>query len=72
MKLTPWFSGDVKPVRPGVYRRRFRHFLFGMQFCRWDGKHWHVGAKRVRTAAIVNAVSWIQLDNVTEWQGVLK
>lgn len=37
-KLTPWFPGDVKPVRPGVYSRLFR----GRRplYARWDGDKW--------------------------------
>lgn len=40
-KLTPWFSGDVKPVRVGVYRTKQPDgSLF---FNKWDGKQWFYG-----------------------------
>lgn len=36
-KLTPWFPGHVKPVRPGVYQVDGN---FGMGWKNWDGSHW--------------------------------
>lgn len=37
LKLTPWFSGDTKPLkdRVGVYKRDYGPF--GVAFCWWDG-----------------------------------
>ena len=37
-KLTPWFNYIVKPVRKGIYERKFH----GRQshWSRWNGKHW--------------------------------
>ena len=37
MKTTPWFPGDVKPVRVGVYQRS-GHGLHPFSY--WDGLHW--------------------------------
>jgi len=45
-KTTPWFDGNVKPVRVGVYMRRY-HRGGGMEvtlFSFWDGIHWIMGA----------------------------
>lgn len=44
-KLTPWFPGDVKPARPGVYERCYAQDMPGeMQpmkcYCYWNGKQW--------------------------------
>lgn len=38
-KLTPWFPGEVKPVRQGVYQQKsgFGDSI-GYQF--WDGRQW--------------------------------
>ena len=39
MKLTPWFSGDQKPVRVGVYQRKYvdqPNFSFAL-YAYWDG-----------------------------------
>jgi hypothetical protein len=39
--LTPWFAGNVKPVRIGLYRTRDanRHQWFNW----FDGERWHWG-----------------------------
>lgn len=40
-KLTPWFAGDVKPVRVGYYQRRYsnnRHDLTNNMPDYWDGE----------------------------------
>jgi hypothetical protein len=47
-KLTPWFPGDVKPVRKGWYEtgtngvlhHRSRGFLTGRPFRYWTGFEW--------------------------------
>lgn len=37
-KFTPWFSGEVKPARPGVYQRLYP---FGaVAYSRWNGQNW--------------------------------
>jgi hypothetical protein len=45
MKLTPWFPGEVKPYRPGVYECQWRpiQFMGGRWFNEWDGKQWRYG-----------------------------
>lgn len=42
MKLTPWYPGDVKPVRVGVYERLYYD---GERTCfsRFDGASWRAG-----------------------------
>ena len=49
MKTTPWFPGDVKPVRVGVYERRgqSRNRLFS----NWNGVAWGILAVCPFTAA---------------------
>lgn len=39
-ELTPWFDGDVKPVRVGVYQRKVDS---GFYYCHWDGSIWCFG-----------------------------
>ena len=36
MKLTRWYSGDQKPVRVGVYKRKYSNRT--TYYCYWDGK----------------------------------
>ena len=41
MKLTPWYPGDVKPVREGVYERDYGAAgLLEHRYCYWNGKWW--------------------------------
>ena len=37
MKFTPWFPGDVNPVRVGVYERDY-HDGYSC-YCYWDGRY---------------------------------
>lgn len=49
-KKTPWFGGDVKPVRPGVYQQMIGSgAMLGYQ--RWDGKHWYAWCEAADEAA---------------------
>lgn len=46
-KLTPWFSGTVKPARVGVYERDYGQQAnpdLGSQYQFWDGVNWLYGA----------------------------
>jgi hypothetical protein len=45
-KLTPWFPGHIKPVRPGVYERDLSHGPYAL----WTGRIW-LAAKRTKTQA---------------------
>lgn len=50
-KLTPWFPGDVKPARPGVYKRKRPVGLraFGC-FSYWDGRRWRMSSSSLKEA----------------------
>jgi hypothetical protein len=37
-KLTPWYSADVQPVRPGLYQRDIEGDLY---WGWWDGRQWN-------------------------------
>ena len=39
MKLTPWFSGDAKPVREGVYQVAYWN-KDQTSYSYWDGSKW--------------------------------
>jgi hypothetical protein len=49
MKLTPWFSAKVKPVRVGVYE--IRMYCLPRWYRRWSGKCWYAGSSSVDEAA---------------------
>lgn len=65
-KLTPWFPGDVKPVRPGVYLRELGGEPY---YSRWDGFSWKFSQKTIRMAAREKQTS---LNQGTPWRGLAK
>jgi len=48
-KFTPWFPGNVKPVRVGVYQRQYNCPPTNW-FCYWDGKLWGCAEKKAKDA----------------------
>lgn len=67
MKLTPWFSGDQKPVRKGVYQRVFKnkkHYSF------FNGMRWFVGSGSPSTARTYEG--WDTSFQNLPWRGVMK
>ncbi len=70
MKLTPWFSGDQKPVRMGVYQRAYADA--GEKYCYWDGQYW--GSPTV-TAKGADHWSFATNESIYQnlpWRGVMK
>lgn len=63
-KLTPWFPGDVKPARKGVYERDFPN---GSLYSRWNGRHWIFGYYAVEHAATRVGKSLYQTKR---WRGL--
>jgi hypothetical protein len=64
-KLTPWFPGDAKPYRPGVYERR------GFGTCRfslWDGSMWRWSYDSVSQAASASRVRARRQN--CDWRGL--
>jgi hypothetical protein len=69
MKLTEWYPGTVKPVRDGVYQRRFARDDEPV-FCMYKGGKWRVWANSPE-----NAEAYVSISAVQEryhWRGVLK
>jgi hypothetical protein len=69
MKLTQWFSGDVKPVHIGVYERRLK-FTTDVYYSLWDGENWQWLYWTVKDAA-ASAGAPSAFQNLP-WRGVLK
>lgn len=67
MKLTPWFSGDQKPVRVGVYLRDYGDGVF---WCYWNGIDWCVGSIFADKAMF--CTDCITLFQNLPWRGVMK
>lgn len=51
MKMTPWFPGDVRSVRVGVYERLYNPDW--ARFCHWNGVFWSVCGLTARIADLV-------------------
>jgi hypothetical protein len=50
MILTPWFPGDVKPVRPGVYMQ-WCGFELDVGYQHWNGEFWGFWCSTVEAAS---------------------
>lgn len=69
MKLTPWFSGDTKPVRPGVYERLFSNGCSA--YSRWNGSVWF-RARSTPEDAASREIRQSPFQRTLKWRGVLK
>lgn len=67
-KLTPWFPGDVKPARVGVYQQ-FCGLGDRIGYQRWDGRAWHLWAGSPEEAAGINRPATSSAQNDT-WRGL--
>ena len=73
MKLTPWFSGDQKPVRVGVYQRKnseYEHYIPTSHFSYWDGAAWCASAHDMLLARAYSR--YVSLSQNLPWRGVMK
>ena len=68
MKLTPWYPGKTKPVRKGVYQRRYGPGEIFFYY--WNGEHWGMYGRTVGSATRWSyaASGWQDLP----WRGVEK
>lgn len=65
---TKWFSGHVKPVRPGVYEREFPAFVL---FAEWTGHEWLCGSFMIARARRIRVVSSLQPGrDCVRWRGI--
>lgn len=63
-KLTPWFSGDVKPARSGVY---VRDLGFAVLYAMWNDAAWLDGRRSAEDTRYVTTVSAYQN---APWRGL--
>lgn len=54
-KLTPWFPGDVKPARKGIYQRLYPYDK--VQHCYWTGRSWRAGTWHAGNSMVVKFAS---------------
>lgn len=67
MKLTPWFSGDLKPVRVGPYPRQFVDKEF---YSFWNGHFWGFISTSLELA--YENREFHSLHQCLPWRGLLK
>lgn len=65
--LTPWFPGDVKPVRPGVYETDARGSRLRC-FQHWNGRFWGMACKTLDGAELYADDSSNYQDD--KWRGL--
>ncbi len=68
MKLTPWFPGTVKPVRSGVYQRKYSSGKF--LYCYWNGHHFECAARTIEDS--LNGFMGTSMTQNLPWRGVAK
>jgi hypothetical protein len=67
-KFTPWFHGKIKPVRVGVYERKF---IDTPGFSYWDGKNWFIRALCENDAAYYGRKWYLISENQSRpWRGL--
>ena len=59
MKLTNWIPGNVKPVRVGVYQRKYdqNSIASSTWYCYWNGEFWGMYGATPKDAAEVKDIS---------------
>ena len=73
-EVTGWLDGSQKPVRPGVYERKFEAMRLH-DFAKWDGRRWMIGYGTPEEADnLVMHESLYQpwFDNGFQWRGLTK
>jgi hypothetical protein len=66
LKRTPWFSHGVKPLRPGVYERRYASGA--ILFSEWTGHNWLFAAATSSEAVKRRDVSYATVA----WRGLVE
>lgn len=69
MQLTPWFPGDLKPVRVGVYERKYD--TTQTAYCHFDGQNWRFGTTSLHFASDAASKRLSNAQNLP-WRGVMK
>lgn len=67
-ELTDWISGDLKPVRDGVYQRCYSHSAHPIYSKFYEG-HWYCWNSTVEKASESKFISIVQH---LKWRGIKK
>ena len=68
MKLTPWFTGQTKPSRTGVYQRDAFSSLYTYSY--WNGKQWMWTGSTVKSAHNHNGMP--SSHQCEPWRGIAR
>jgi hypothetical protein len=74
MKLTPWYSSHIKPVRIGLYETRFDRINYGTWingFSFWNGTKWACSFPTLEHA-FKNKTWIIGAIQDKQWRGLTK
>lgn len=67
MKLTKWFSANVKPVRTGVYQTQY---YAGGGYSMWNGEKW--GSERDSINGAVKNPNYRMAAQDKPWRGLVE
>lgn len=65
MKLTPWFDGCQKPVRPGPFRRKYVGRV--VWSCWWQGRWGVMGETKEKAVGLRSIAS---NEQCLPWRGI--
>lgn len=65
MKVTGWFKGHQKPVRVGVYQRKYGLKIW---YCYWNGENFCSGCANAQAAALYKTQASTLQNSV--WRGI--
>lgn len=68
-RMTRVYSGNQKPVRVGVYRRRSIYGA-GLRYSYWNGKYWCANGATIQIA--LQCIDVPSLHQSLPWQGLRK
>lgn len=69
LKMTPWFGGNKKPKRIGVYQRDYgsRHLPGDLVYSMWNGKEWLSYGDSPDAA---ESRKYASVDQDADWRGL--
>jgi hypothetical protein len=70
MKLTPWFTGDQRPVRVGVYLRKYSDSEKYEGYSYFDGAKWSTFGITPQVALCERYITSVYQN--LPWRGVMK
>lgn len=72
-KTTPWYSGDVNPVRRGVYERKYTTGKAIInRYCYWTGEFWCLGGHTPFEAVQLSFFYGAAVRQKLPWRGLIK